>query len=57
MLTVGDKPKDAALPFPLRLTLTGGAGASGDDDGGGRKVSVPSRPTAALGSHWARRLE
>jgi DsbC/DsbD-like thiol-disulfide interchange protein len=26
-LTVGDKPKDAALPIPLRLTLTGGAGA------------------------------
>jgi len=25
-LTVGDKPKDAALPVPLRLTLTGGAG-------------------------------
>jgi DsbC/DsbD-like thiol-disulfide interchange protein len=26
-LTVGDKPKDAALLIPLRLTLTGGAGA------------------------------
>jgi DsbC/DsbD-like thiol-disulfide interchange protein len=26
-LTVGDKPKDATLPVPLRLTLTGGAGA------------------------------
>jgi DsbC/DsbD-like thiol-disulfide interchange protein len=26
-LTVGDKPKDAALPIPLRLTMTGGAGA------------------------------
>ena len=26
-LTVGDKPKDAALPVALRLTLTGGAGA------------------------------
>jgi DsbC/DsbD-like thiol-disulfide interchange protein len=26
-LTVGDKPKDATLPIPLRLTLTGGAGA------------------------------
>ena len=26
-LTVGDKPKDAALPIALRLTLTGGAGA------------------------------
>jgi DsbC/DsbD-like thiol-disulfide interchange protein len=26
-LTVGDKPKDAGLPVPLRLTLTGGAGA------------------------------
>jgi len=25
-LTVGDKPKDAALPVALRLTLTGGAG-------------------------------
>ena len=25
-LTIGDKPKDAALPVPLRLTLTGGAG-------------------------------
>ena len=25
-LTVGDKPKDPALPIPLRLTLTGGAG-------------------------------
>jgi DsbC/DsbD-like thiol-disulfide interchange protein len=27
MLTIGDKPKDAALPVRLRLTLTGGAGA------------------------------
>jgi DsbC/DsbD-like thiol-disulfide interchange protein len=27
MLTIGDKPKDAALPVTLRLTLTGGAGA------------------------------
>ncbi|MGH6796904.1 MAG: protein-disulfide reductase DsbD domain-containing protein [Roseiarcus sp.] len=26
-LTIGDKPKDAALPISLRLTLTGGAGA------------------------------
>jgi DsbC/DsbD-like thiol-disulfide interchange protein len=26
-LTIGDKPKDAALPVRLRLTLTGGAGA------------------------------
>ena len=26
-LTVGDKPKGAALPVTLRLTLTGGAGA------------------------------
>ncbi|HEX9169362.1 MAG TPA: hypothetical protein VF886_10640, partial [Roseiarcus sp.] len=26
-LTVGDKPKGAALPVALRLTLTGGAGA------------------------------
>jgi DsbC/DsbD-like thiol-disulfide interchange protein len=26
-LTLGDKPKDAALPIALRLTLTGGAGA------------------------------
>jgi DsbC/DsbD-like thiol-disulfide interchange protein len=26
MLTLGDKPKDAALPVALRLTLTGGAG-------------------------------
>jgi DsbC/DsbD-like thiol-disulfide interchange protein len=26
-LTIGDKPKDAALPVVLRLTLTGGAGA------------------------------
>ena len=26
-LTLGDKPKDAALPVLLRLTLTGGAGA------------------------------
>ncbi len=26
-LTVGDKPKEAALPVALRLTLTGGAGA------------------------------
>ena len=26
-LTLGDKPKDAALPVALRLTLTGGAGA------------------------------
>jgi DsbC/DsbD-like thiol-disulfide interchange protein len=26
-LTIGDKPKDAASPIPLRLTLTGGAGA------------------------------
>jgi DsbC/DsbD-like thiol-disulfide interchange protein len=26
-LTLGDKPKDAALPVTLRLTLTGGAGA------------------------------
>jgi DsbC/DsbD-like thiol-disulfide interchange protein len=26
-VTLGDKPKDAALPVPLRLTLTGGAGA------------------------------
>jgi DsbC/DsbD-like thiol-disulfide interchange protein len=26
-LTIGDKPKDAALPVGLRLTLTGGAGA------------------------------
>ena len=26
-LTIGDKPKDAALPITLRLTLTGGAGA------------------------------
>ena len=26
-LTIGDKPKDAALPVTLRLTLTGGAGA------------------------------
>jgi DsbC/DsbD-like thiol-disulfide interchange protein len=26
-LTVGDKPKDAAPPVPLRLTLTGGSGA------------------------------
>jgi DsbC/DsbD-like thiol-disulfide interchange protein len=26
-LTIGDKPKDAALPVELRLTLTGGAGA------------------------------
>ena len=25
-LTIGDKPKDAALPVTLRLTLTGGAG-------------------------------
>jgi DsbC/DsbD-like thiol-disulfide interchange protein len=25
-LTIGDKPKDAALPVALRLTLTGGAG-------------------------------
>jgi DsbC/DsbD-like thiol-disulfide interchange protein len=27
MLTIGEKPKDAALPVALRLTLTGGAGA------------------------------
>ena len=27
-LTVGDKPKDGALPVALRLTLTGGAGAT-----------------------------
>ena len=27
-LTVGDKPKDAALPVALRLTLTGGPGAT-----------------------------
>jgi DsbC/DsbD-like thiol-disulfide interchange protein len=27
MLTLGDKPKDAALPVSLRLTLTGGPGA------------------------------
>jgi DsbC/DsbD-like thiol-disulfide interchange protein len=27
-LTRGDKPKDAALPIALRLTLTGGAGAA-----------------------------
>jgi DsbC/DsbD-like thiol-disulfide interchange protein len=27
-LTLGDKPKDAALPIALRLTLTGGAGAA-----------------------------
>ena len=26
-LTIGDKPKDAALPITLRLTLTGGGGA------------------------------
>ena len=26
-LTIGDKPKDAALPIALRLTLTGGGGA------------------------------
>jgi DsbC/DsbD-like thiol-disulfide interchange protein len=26
-LTIGDKPKDAALPVQLRLTLTGGVGA------------------------------
>jgi DsbC/DsbD-like thiol-disulfide interchange protein len=26
-LTIGDKPKDAVLPIPLRLTLTGGASA------------------------------
>ena len=26
-LTIGDKPKDAAFPIALRLTLTGGAGA------------------------------
>ncbi len=26
-LTIGDKPKDAAFPVALRLTLTGGAGA------------------------------
>jgi DsbC/DsbD-like thiol-disulfide interchange protein len=26
-LTIGDRPKDAALPIVLRLTLTGGAGA------------------------------
>jgi DsbC/DsbD-like thiol-disulfide interchange protein len=26
-LTIGDKPKDAALPVALRFTLTGGAGA------------------------------
>ena len=26
-MTLGDKPKDAALPVALRLTLTGGAGA------------------------------
>lgn len=26
-LTIGDKPKDAAFPLALRLTLTGGAGA------------------------------
>jgi DsbC/DsbD-like thiol-disulfide interchange protein len=26
-LALGDKPKDATLPVPLRLTLTGGAGA------------------------------
>src|SRR4029077_6999812 len=26
-LTIGDKPKDAALPVALRLTLTGGSGA------------------------------
>jgi DsbC/DsbD-like thiol-disulfide interchange protein len=26
-LTIGDKPKDAAFPVTLRLTLTGGAGA------------------------------
>ncbi len=26
-LTLGDKPKDAALPVALKLTLTGGAGA------------------------------
>ena len=26
-LTIGDKPKDAALPIALRLTLTGGSGA------------------------------
>ncbi len=25
-LTIGDKPKDAAFPVALRLTLTGGAG-------------------------------
>ena len=31
-LTIGDKPKDAALPVALRLTLTGGAGRDGDDD-------------------------
>jgi DsbC/DsbD-like thiol-disulfide interchange protein len=27
-LTIGDKPKDGALPVALRLTLTGGAGAT-----------------------------
>jgi DsbC/DsbD-like thiol-disulfide interchange protein len=27
-LTIGDKPKDAALPVALRLTLTGGGGAT-----------------------------
>ena len=27
-LTIGDKPKDGALPIALRLTLTGGAGAT-----------------------------
>ena len=27
-LTIGDKPKDAAFPIALRLTLTGGAGAT-----------------------------
>jgi DsbC/DsbD-like thiol-disulfide interchange protein len=27
-LTIGDKPKDAALPVTLRLTLTGGGGAT-----------------------------
>jgi hypothetical protein len=27
-LTIGDKPKDGALPVALRLTLIGGAGAT-----------------------------
>jgi hypothetical protein len=40
-LTLGDKPKDAALPVELRLTLTGSRRARDDDGDASVEIGAP----------------